>query len=65
MALTPADLVHFPARFSAHRDAADSIRLECWNEDGTGDVTISLTHSTALELVAALSATLASNPYAR
>lgn len=41
-----------PHHFSAHREGADSIRLEGWNEDGTHEVTVALTTASALDLLA-------------
>lgn len=55
----------YPHHFSAHRDGSDSIRVEGWNEDGTHEGTLMLTHATAIDLLAVLSGSVADNPYAR
>jgi hypothetical protein len=57
--------IYYPHHFSAVERSGDSIVLDGWNEDGTGEVTISLTRATALDAIAQLSAALAANPYAR
>jgi hypothetical protein len=59
------ELTFFPHHFSAREISGDSIILDGWNEDGTGEVELSLTHATALDLIAKLSAVLAANPYNR
>jgi hypothetical protein len=55
----------FPHHFSANRKGGDHIELELWNEDGTHVGTVSLTHATALDALAALAPAIAANPYAR
>lgn len=49
----------YPHHFSATREGADSIRLDGWNEDGTGEgPTIALTTASALDLLASLAVAL-------
>lgn len=48
-----------PHHFSATREGSDSIRLDGWNEDGTGEgPTIALTNASALDLLARVAVAL-------
>jgi hypothetical protein len=48
-----------PHHFSATREGSDSIRLDGWNEDGTGEgPPIALTQASALDLLAKLATAL-------
>jgi hypothetical protein len=55
----------YPHHCSVHREGADSLRVEGWNEDGSHEGTIRLTHATALDFIAVVSAELAKAPYAK
>lgn len=55
----------YPHHFSSHRESSDSIRIEGWNEDGSHEGTLMLTHATAIDLIAVVSAELTKNPYVR
>lgn len=57
--------IHYPHHFSAREVSGDSMTLDGWNEDNTGEVTLNLTRATALDLVATVTAVLAANPYNR
>ena len=59
-------MTSYPHHFSARRVAGDDhIELDGWNEYGTHECTVSLTHATAADLVAVVAKVLADNPYAR
>jgi hypothetical protein len=47
-----------PHHFSVTREDFDSFRLEGWNEDGTGCLTVALTNASAIDAIAAISAAL-------
>jgi hypothetical protein len=45
----------FPHHFSVTREGNDSLRVDGWNEDGTGEgPAIGLTFASALDLLAAI-----------
>jgi hypothetical protein len=49
----------YPHHFSATREGNDSIRVDGWNEDGSGEgPAISLTFASALDLLAAIAVAL-------
>jgi hypothetical protein len=48
-----------PHHFSVTREGSDSLRVDGWNEDGSGEgPAIALTHASALDLLARLAAAL-------